>query len=58
MFLLEIPMGPLLEHVQVPLDGIPSFRCANGTTQLGAVCKFAETAFNPIVNPIINEHNK
>lgn len=30
--LRETPMGPFLELVQVPLDGIPSFRCVT--------CKF------------------
>ncbi|KAK4823197.1 hypothetical protein QYF61_027206 [Mycteria americana] len=38
----EVHTGPLLELVQVPLDGILSLRCANRTTQLGVICKFAE----------------
>jgi len=30
----EVYVGPLLELVQVPLDGIPSLKCVNRTTQL------------------------
>ncbi|KAK4812332.1 hypothetical protein QYF61_017109 [Mycteria americana] len=41
----EVHMGALLELVQVPLDGIPSFRHVNRTTQLG-VCKLAEGALD------------
>ena len=43
----EVHMGPLLKLVQVPLDGIPSLRCVNHTTQLGVICKFAEGALDP-----------
>jgi len=39
-------MGPLLQLVQVPLDGISSFRHVNCTTQLGVVCKHAEDALD------------
>ena len=42
-------MGPLLKLVQVPLDGIPSLRRVNRTTQLGVVCKLAEDALDPTV---------
>ena len=45
----EIPMDPLLELVQVPLDGIPSFRCVKGTTQLGVISKSAEGALDLLV---------
>ncbi|KAJ7395165.1 hypothetical protein BTVI_157294 [Pitangus sulphuratus] len=37
------------ELVQVPLDGIPSFRCVNCTTQPGVICKLAEGALDPFV---------
>ena len=40
----KIHTGPLLEVVQVPLDGIPSFWCANCTTQFGVICRLAEGA--------------
>ncbi|KAK4826191.1 hypothetical protein QYF61_006135 [Mycteria americana] len=43
----EVHMGPLLELVQVPLDGIPSLRRVNCTSQLGVICKFAEGALDP-----------
>jgi len=36
----------LLKLVQVPLDGIPSLRCVNCTTQLGVICKLAECALD------------
>ncbi|PKU42438.1 hypothetical protein llap_7238 [Limosa lapponica baueri] len=40
--------GTLPEPVQVPLGDIPSLRCVNCTTHLGAVCKLAEGALDPI----------
>ncbi|KAK4818032.1 hypothetical protein QYF61_004156 [Mycteria americana] len=45
----EVHRGPLLELVQVPLDGILSLRRVNRTTQLGVVCKLAEGALDPTV---------
>ncbi|KAK4831203.1 hypothetical protein QYF61_016040 [Mycteria americana] len=45
----EVHMGPLLQLVQVPLDGIPSLRRVNHTTQLGVACKLAEGALDPTV---------
>ena len=45
----EVHMGPLLELVQVPLDGVPSLRHVNRITQLGVICKLAEGALNPTV---------
>jgi len=42
--------GPLLELVQVPLDGIPSIRCVDRTTQLGVICKVAERTLDPNVH--------
>ncbi|KAJ7412140.1 hypothetical protein WISP_98671 [Willisornis vidua] len=53
----EIPMGTSLKIVQVPLDGIPSFRCGNCTTQHGAICQCAECALGPFVY-VINENIK
>ncbi|KAK4811172.1 hypothetical protein QYF61_019803 [Mycteria americana] len=47
--LQEVPMGPLLKPVQVPLDGIPSLKRINCTTQLGVICKLAEGALSPTV---------
>ncbi|KAK4811014.1 hypothetical protein QYF61_015718 [Mycteria americana] len=46
----EVPMGPPLKPVKVPLDGIPSLRCTNRTTQLGVICRLAEGALNPTVH--------
>ncbi|KAK4817028.1 hypothetical protein QYF61_026034 [Mycteria americana] len=46
----KIQMGPLLDLVQVPLDGIQSLRRVNRTTQLGVICKFAEGALGPTVS--------
>ncbi|KAK4831083.1 hypothetical protein QYF61_015281 [Mycteria americana] len=45
----EVHISPLLELVQVPLDGILSLRCVNCTTQLGVICKLAEGALKPTV---------
>ena len=46
----EVHMGPFLDLVQVPLNGIPSLRCVNRTTQLGVICKFAEGALDPTMS--------
>ncbi|KAK4825592.1 hypothetical protein QYF61_000681 [Mycteria americana] len=46
----EVHMGPLLELVPVLLDGIPSLRHVNRTTQLGVVCRLAEGAFDPTMS--------
>ncbi|KAK4824943.1 hypothetical protein QYF61_021631, partial [Mycteria americana] len=54
----EVHMGPLLELVQVPLDGILSLRHVNHTTQLGVVCKFAEGALDPTVCVIDEDINQ
>ena len=42
-------MGPLLQPVQVPPDGFPSFQRIDCTAQLGVICKLAEGALNAIV---------
>ena len=42
----EFHTDPLLELVQVPLDGIPSFWCDSCTTPLDVSCKLAEGALN------------
>ncbi|KAK4822863.1 hypothetical protein QYF61_020714 [Mycteria americana] len=53
----EVHTGPLLELVQVPLDGIPSLRCVNCATELGVICKLAEGALNPTVY-VIDENKQ
>ena len=45
----EVHACPLLELVQVPLDGISSLQCVDHSTQLGVICKFSEGALNPTV---------
>ncbi|XP_040529545.1 uncharacterized protein LOC112532543 [Gallus gallus] len=45
----QILMGPLTNHVQVPLDGIPPLYCINCTTQHDVISKLAESTFNPTV---------
>lgn len=44
----EVLMFPLLQFVQVPLDGIPSL-CSSCTAQLYAICKLAEGVLGPTV---------
>jgi len=38
----EVQAGPLLELVQVPLDGILSLRRVGCATQLGVICRLVE----------------
>ena len=42
-------MGPLLQSVQVPLDGFPSFQRIDCTAQLGVIRKLAGGALDAIV---------
>ena len=52
-------MAPLLQPVQIPLDGFPSFQRINCPTQLGVIRKLAEGALDAIVYVIdedIEEH--
>ena len=52
-------MGPILQPVQVPLDGLPSLRCIDHTTQLGVICKLAEGSLDAIIYVIdedVEEH--
>ena len=51
----EVLLGPLLKHVQVSLNDIPTLRCVNHTTQLGVICKYAEGALNLTVDVIDEE---
>ncbi|GAB0196099.1 cAMP-dependent protein kinase inhibitor alpha [Grus japonensis] len=46
----EVHMGPLLQPVKVPLDGIPSLQQVNRSTQLEVVGKLAEGALDPTVH--------
>ena len=52
-------MGLLLQPVQVPLDGFPSFQHINCTTQLRVICKLAEGVLDAVVYVIdedVEEH--
>ena len=52
-------MGPLLQSVQVPPDGFPSFQCIDCTTQLGVIHRLAEGALDATVYVIdedVEEH--
>lgn len=54
-----IPLGPPLGLVQVPVDGNPSFCFVSCTIQLGVICKFTESALNPItfvIDKDVEEH--
>lgn len=44
----KVPVVPLLD-CPLPLDGIPSLRCVNPTTQLGVICRSAIGALNPTI---------
>jgi len=46
----EVRTEPPIQPVKVPLDGIPSLQCVDGTTQLGVTSKLAEGALNPNVH--------
>ena len=37
-------MGPLLQPVQVPLDGFLSVQCIDCTAQIGVICKLVVSA--------------
>jgi len=46
----EVPAGPPLKPVKIPLDGIPFFQRVDHTTHPGVNSKLAEGALNPTVH--------
>lgn len=53
----EIHLGPLLEPVQVSLDGMPPPGCVDCTTPLGVSCELAEGAIDPTIDVTdVKEH--
>jgi len=42
----EVHTRPVLQLVQVPLNGVLSFWCVNCTTQIGVICKLAKGALD------------
>jgi len=48
----EVHMGPLVELVQVPLDGVLSLGRVDCTTRLGVICRLVESAIDPAVRVI------
>ncbi|KAJ7426861.1 hypothetical protein WISP_11805 [Willisornis vidua] len=53
----EILMHPLPQLVQIPLNGILSFRCVNSTAQLDVICRFSRGALYPFIY-VLNEDVK
>lgn len=50
-------MDPLLELLEVPLDGISSLKHLNCTAPF-VICKVSEAALSATHNDIINDDNK
>ncbi|KAK4828356.1 hypothetical protein QYF61_026017 [Mycteria americana] len=44
-----IDLGPSIQPVQVPLQSLPTLQQINTPTQLGVICKLAESALDPFV---------
>lgn len=55
--LLEIPLGPVLQPVQVPLKGSTTISCTSHSTQFYIMCKLAEgtpaVSFNPLSSAVL-----
>ncbi|KAK4828214.1 hypothetical protein QYF61_024648 [Mycteria americana] len=47
-----IDLGPWIQPVQIPLQSLPPLKQINTPTQLGVICKLAETALDPFVQII------
>ncbi|KAK4818289.1 hypothetical protein QYF61_010431 [Mycteria americana] len=47
-----IDLGPSIQPVQVPLQGLPTLQQTNTPAQLGVICKLTEGALNPFVQVI------
>ncbi|KAK4815713.1 hypothetical protein QYF61_006751 [Mycteria americana] len=47
-----IDLGPSIQPVQVPLQSLPTLKQINTPTQLGVICKLAESALDPFVQII------
>ncbi|KAK4832039.1 hypothetical protein QYF61_020554 [Mycteria americana] len=53
----EIPVGPLLQPVEVPLNGSTVIWCISHSSQFGVICKLAESTLYPVIQ-MINEDVK
>ncbi|KAK4833055.1 hypothetical protein QYF61_027717 [Mycteria americana] len=47
-----IDLGPSIQPVRVPLQSLPTLKQINAPTQLGVICKLAESALDPFVQII------
>ncbi|KAK4829607.1 hypothetical protein QYF61_005707 [Mycteria americana] len=47
-----IDLGPSIQPVQVPLQSLPTLQQINTPTQLGVICKLAESTLDPFVQII------
>ncbi|KAK4822811.1 hypothetical protein QYF61_020094 [Mycteria americana] len=47
-----IDLGPSIQPVQVPLQSLPTLQQINTPTQLGVICKLAESALDPFIQII------
>ncbi|KAK4806245.1 hypothetical protein QYF61_013389 [Mycteria americana] len=47
-----IDLGPSIQPVQVPLQSLPTLKQINTPTQLGVICKLAESALDPFIQII------
>ena len=52
--LREVPLSPILQPVEVPLNGSTTIWCISHPSQFCIICELAEGALCPIVH-IINE---
>ncbi|KAK4823743.1 hypothetical protein QYF61_006012 [Mycteria americana] len=47
-----IDLGPSIQPVEVPLQSLPALQQINTPTQLGVICKLAESALDPFIQII------
>ena len=48
----EIPLSPVLQPVQIPLDGSTATWCISRSSQYCVICKLAEVVLCPIVQVV------
>jgi len=51
-----VGLGPSIQSVQNPLQGLPTFKQIDTPTQLGVICKLTEGSLDPFIQVIDKDH--
>ena len=45
----RVHLSPVIQPIQIPLQGLPTLRQIDTTFQLGVICKLTEGTLNPLI---------